>query len=485
MKARSLRRDVIGIGAANAIDYALQFLLPIVVARVLAPEDFAGYRMVWLVVGTLMAFATLQIPQSLSYFLPRLQIEQRAAYIVGALYVLTGLAATSSALVNPWFPLLPIAWVEISGPVWFYSVFVFLWVIGSLIDWLPVGDGRATWQAGVTVMLSICRVFAVSIVAWLSGSLEAILQVLILFAVFKVAILGYYILRFHTWQRGFPTDSASEQIRYSWSFGVASGLYEFRQQAELWMVAALFSAREFASFSLGSVAAPLFGLIRRSVNNVVFPNLSALEAGKDKKGIADLNRKATSTVAFVLIPAAVFLWVLADEVISLVYTSSYADAANVMRVYLLGVIPQVMESSALLRISGLGKAALKIDVFMLPLVVILSYVGLQLFGLPGGATGSVIALFIGHLMAVRIGASKLGIPIKDLYDFPLFGWIVGVAVLSGIVANISMATIGLSGGIGNILFGGGVVALFYVFVMGLFKKIPLSLTVFVKARFAN
>lgn len=475
MSSRTLRRDVLGIGTANAIDYALQFFLPVIVARTLSPEDFAGYRMVWLVVGTLMAFATLQVPQSLSYFLPRLKKDERAPYIVGAVCILTVLATISSAVVNPWFPLLPVEWVQISGPVWFYSVFVFLWIIGSLIDWLPVGDGRAVWQAGLIITLSISRVFSVSSIAWLTGSLEAVLQVLIIFAVLKVSLLGFYILKFHKLTRVFPRDSIIKQVGYTWSFGVACGLYSMRRQAELWLIAAMFTAREFASFSLGAVAAPLFGLIRRSVNNVAFPNLSALNANEDKKGFADLNRKATSTVAFILVPVAVFLWMLADEVITLVYTKNYVDAADIMRVYLFGVIPQVFESSALLRVAGLGRVALKIDLMMLPLVVSLSYVGIIFAGLPGGAIGSVAALFVGHFMAVWKGASRLGIPIADLYDFEQLGWIFGVGLLSGVTGYVSTSVAELSWDISRIIIGSGLMVVSYILFMGLLNRIPAPL----------
>lgn len=475
MSSRTLKRDVLSISTAHSIEYALQFLLPVVVARTLSPDDFAGYRMVWLVVGTLMAFATLQVPQSLSYFLPRMQKEGRATFIVSAVYILSVLAAVSSAAVNPWFPLLPLEWIEISGPAWFYSVFAFLWIIGSLIDWLPVGDGRAGWQAGLIIALSITRVFSVSIVAWLAGSLEAVLQVLILFSLFKVALLAFYILKFHGWPRVLSYASVREQLAYTWSFGVACGLYSMRRQAELWLIAALFTAKEFVSFSLGAVASPLFGLIRRSVNNVAFPSLSALNANEDKEGFANLNRKATSTVAFVLVPVAIFLWVLADEVIALVYTRKYVDAADIMRIYLFGVIPQVFESSTLLRVTGQGRVALGIDLMMLPLVVSISYAGILIAGLPGGAFGSVAALFIGHFMAVWKGACKLGIPIVDLYDFEQLGWIFGVGILSGLIGYASVSVTGLSKDIYRILLGSGLMVFSFVFFMSILRRVPKQL----------
>jgi O-antigen/teichoic acid export membrane protein len=475
LSSSKLRRDVFNISVANAINYALQFILPIVVARTLTPEDFAGYRMVWLVVGTLMAFATLDIPTNLSYFLPRLQNKDRARYIVGAVCILIVLAAISSALINPWYPLLPVEWVEVSGPAWFYSVFVFLWVIASLLDWLPISDGRARWQAGAIITLAISRLFLVSLVAWITGSLEAVLYALILFTLLKLGLLGYYILRFHHWEWVFPKKQVLDQISYSWSFGFAGGFYVMRQQIESWMVAALFSAREFASFSLGGVAAPLFGLIRESVNNVVFPNLSELEANKDKKGIADLNRKATSVTAFVLFPIAIFLWFFADEVISIVYTSEYIDAANVLRVYLFGVIPQVFESGTLLRLTAQGRVALMIDLMMIPFVISISYLGIQYAGLPGGATGSIAALFFGSFLAIRKGVFKLKIKAADLYDVWYLGWVLVIGVLSGGAAVLGINTFEISSDIGKIIIGGAVMVFSYLLSMYLLKKIPTPL----------
>ncbi len=475
MKKQSLRRDVLSTSVANTLDYALQFILPIVIARSLIPDDFAGYRMVWLVIGSLMGFATLQIPQSLSYFLPRIKQTEKIIYILGAMYILLILAILASLLVNPWFPILPLKWIQIEGPIWFYSVFIFIWVISSLLDWLPVADGRASWQARFIVTLAIVRVFSVSTVAWYYGTLDAVLYALILFAFFKLILLLFYILYFHKLNHNLTNPEVKKQLSYSWSFGVASGLYVMRQQAELWLVAALFIAKDFAAFSLGSIAAPLFGLIRKSVNNVVFPNMSAFEAKNDKKSISELNKKSTSAVAFILIPTAVFLWLYSYEVITLVYTDSYIDAGSVMRVYLLGVIPQVLESSTLLKISGLGKMALKIDFIMLPLVVLFSFIGIQFFGLPGGALGSVIALFIGHFIAIKKGATKLQLPLNKLYDFWQLNWIFLVSILSAHFSYLAVENWALSSKVEYLTLGGSIMVTNYLFIMFLINRIPQPL----------
>jgi len=473
MKIQSLRQGVFHVGVANAIDYALQFLLPIIVVRALSPDDFAGYRMVWLVVGTLMAFATLQIPGNLSYFLPRLKDIERTDYVVGAVYILSMLALMASILVNPWYPLLPIEWIQINGPVWFYSVFIFLWVIASLIGGLPIADGRVTWQAVTILVLSITRVVSVSLVAWVIGTLEAVLLMLLIFSLFKTALLVYYIHKFHGLSFGkYPRSAIKKQFGYAWPFGLAAGFYTMRHQAELWLIAALFGAREFASFSLGSTVAPLFGLIRNSVNKVVFPKLSSLESKQDIEELADLNRKATSSVAYVLVPVASLLWVFADEVITIIYTSTYSQAANVMRIYLLGVIPQLFESSTLLRVTGMGSTALKIDMLMLPLVVAISYIGIQLMGLPGGAIGSVAMLYVSHCIAIIKGANKLGASVTKLYDFRRLLLMIIIGILSALLGRYAAMAGGIKVDILFVVAGGAMMMLSYLTITIISNVIP-------------
>jgi len=443
MSQKSIRKDVISVGSANAFSYLAQFLLPIVLTRVLLPDDFAGYRMVWLVVSTLLVFAPLQIPDSLSYFLPREKnYSDRASYIVGALIILTASASIASLVVNPWYPLLPLEWLTINGPDWFFSAIIFFWVIANMLDLLPVGDGRPGLQAVFILTFALTRVISISFTAWLTGSLEAILYVMIALVLFKLSLLFFYILKFHDVRRVISRNIIYRLLSYSWSFGVSNALYFARIQLEIWMVAALFMTREFAAFSLGSVATPIFGLIRRSVFLVTFPNISKLEQNQDKKGIASLNRKATSSVAFIIYPLAVFLWVFAEEIISIVYTSQYVDAAFVMRVYMLGVIPMVMESTLLMRVSGLGKAALKINFFMIPLVLLLSYFGIQMFGLPGGAIGSTTAVYLSRYLEIKKGANHLDIPILSLYDFRSLAKILLVSIISAFIARYSVDLLG-------------------------------------------
>jgi hypothetical protein len=56
-----LKRRALSIGAVKVFDHAMQFLLPLVLVRCLDTATFGEYRLLWLAVGTIMGFATLNM----------------------------------------------------------------------------------------------------------------------------------------------------------------------------------------------------------------------------------------------------------------------------------------------------------------------------------------------------------------------------------------------------------------------------------------
>ena len=90
-----LWRRALLLGSANAFDYALQFLLPLVLVRCLDTAAFGQYRLLWLVVGTVLGLATLAMPPSLYYYLPRSDRATKRLYVNQTLLflVLSGLIA--------------------------------------------------------------------------------------------------------------------------------------------------------------------------------------------------------------------------------------------------------------------------------------------------------------------------------------------------------------------------------------------------------
>jgi O-antigen/teichoic acid export membrane protein len=104
LTTRRLGQRALSLGAANAFDYAAQFLLPVVLARCLDPGAFGEYRVLWLAVGTVMVVATLAMPGSLYYFLPRSDGATKRLYINQTLVFLAFAGLISGWAVSSWNP---------------------------------------------------------------------------------------------------------------------------------------------------------------------------------------------------------------------------------------------------------------------------------------------------------------------------------------------------------------------------------------------
>ena len=155
--AQGLARRALSLGVVKALDQGLQFLLPIVLVRCLDAHTFGEYRLLWLAIGTVMALAPFSMPGALYYFLPRSDAATRRLYVhqTIAFLAVTGLiAAFIVSPLNPWMPktLEPLAKY---GPL--VPVFVALWVVCVLLDFLPTIEERIPLQAAANISMAIAR----------------------------------------------------------------------------------------------------------------------------------------------------------------------------------------------------------------------------------------------------------------------------------------------------------------------------------------
>ncbi len=423
------------LGAANGIDYALQLLLPVVLVRCLDAEQFGEYRLAWLAAGTAMAVVTQSMAGSLFHYLPSATPRIRRLFVhqtLGFLVVAGLLAGWAASAWNPW---LPEVVRDLSRHGLVVPAFVALWVSASLLDLLPTIDDRVRWQATATVGLSGLRAAALSLTAWLTGDIGWVLLATLGFVAVKAAVLLAYVARHHgicgSWMR---RRTFAAQLKLALPFGASGALFGLRSQADLWVAAALFPVGSFAAFSIASVLAPLVNLFRQSVIPVVLPSMSRLRAGGDLTSMMDLNRRANALVASLVFPLLAFAFAFAEDLVTLVYTATYLEAAPVMRLYAIGLAGLAVELASTMLLLGQGAYALRVNLIVLAFSVPASALGAGHFGLAGAALGSVIAVYLDGAFTLRRISICTGVPLTRIQDWPALGASLLVAALSAAIA---------------------------------------------------
>ena len=438
--AAGLERRALSLGTANAIDFALQFLLPIVLTRTLDPHSFGQYRLMWLAVMTLMVITPMCMGPSLYYFLPRSDRPTQRLFINQTMLFLLAAGLASGWALSAWNPLLPGKLEEVfAGHGALVPAFVVVWVFASLLDVLPTAEERVGWQAKAIVSLSAVRAVALSAAAIATHELGPVLWMLLAFAGFKAALVISYVARYHG--IGGPAGSRkafAAQVRQAAPFAASGALHGIRVQADQWIAAALFSVAQFASFSIATVLAPLVQICRQSVNHVFLPSMSRLQSTGDIAGMLALNSRANAMVALLVYPLLAFAFVFAEPVIALIYTAAYLDAAPVLRLYVVGLVAFVVEVVSVLFVMKQGAFAAKVNAIVLAIAIPLSLLGALRWGLVGAAAGSVAAIYAERVLSLRKIALLTATRVSRLQDWKTLAGILAAAMLAALAAGVAL-----------------------------------------------
>jgi O-antigen/teichoic acid export membrane protein len=413
--AQGLARRALSLGVVKALDQGLQFLLPIVLVRCLDAATFGEYRLLWLAIGTVMALAPFSMPGALYYFLPRSDAETRRLYVhqTIAFLAVTGLvAAFIVSPLNPWMPktLEPLAKY---GPL--VPVFVALWVVCVLLDFLPTIEERIPLQAAANISMAIARAGLTAAAAWFTRDMGVIVWVLLAVVLLKLAFHIAYAQRCHGWKRPWFSGSVFRgQIHYTAPFGVSSAAYVLRGQADQWVAASLFTLHSFAAFSIAAILGQVVNLFRNSVVEAFMPSMSRMEAAGQLKSMMEMNARANAMVGLLLFPLLGFVFAFAEDIVTLIYTGSYVDAAPVMRVYVIGMLALVVELNSVLQLLRQGVFNLGLSLLILAVSVPLSWAGGVELGLAGAAIGSAVALYLDRVLVLRRISRITGVPVRNL-----------------------------------------------------------------------
>src|SRR6185503_10581537 len=219
---QGLKRRALSLGMIKAFDQAMQFLLPVVLVRCLDAATFGEYRLLWLMLGTLLYVATLNMGGGLYFFLPRSEPEKKRLYIHQTWLYLTLVGLLCGLVVSLLYN--PLAQYGALVPA-----FIALWFAALLIEYLPTVDERVGWQAAATITVSVVRAVLLAAGAWLTGDMQVMLWLLVAAAALKLGLLVFYVWRHHGLGRPwFRRDLFSSQFRHSAPIGLSLALYGLR-----------------------------------------------------------------------------------------------------------------------------------------------------------------------------------------------------------------------------------------------------------------
>jgi O-antigen/teichoic acid export membrane protein len=167
-------------------------------------------------------------------------------------------------------------------------------------------------------------------------------------------------------------------------------------------------------------------------------------------------------VATLVYPLLAFAFVFGREIVTVVYTAAYVDAAAVMRIYIVGLVVLVIEPATLMQLLRQGAFSMKLGVLALLASVLVSFAGARLFGLAGAAFGSVAAIYVEHLTTLWRISRRTAVPLRHVQDWRALGLLLLCAALSGGFAFGVVSYLGVSEPVVRAVAGGALLTAAYL-----------------------
>lgn len=435
----SRRRSVMSLGLVSMLDMLIQVILPMILVRALTGMDFGEYRLLWLLVATAVAVLPMAVPNSLFYFLPRSGAALRSAYLVQAALFMIGAAVV--AMIGTWL------WGTVSShhPSQLNQVtaFVGMWFFASLLDVLFIAQQQGSSQAAINLTFTLLRLVLVTGSALISHSIAGVMIAHLLLGAAKAIVCAAVIWRqaAATGLREMSAARSREQLGFAAPFGASSGLYLLRGRIDQWLVAALFSAAQFGLYSVAAVFSPIQGLIRSTINNVVLPELSQLQAGDKHESMVALNQRGNLAVALIMFPTLTFLFAMAPQLLTILFTAEFAAAAPVVRTYCVMLLIESIEVTTLLTAYRQGPFLMRLDALLLLISVTVSLIGARWFGMPGAAAGAAVGALLSQIAAFRRCAALTKHAVTQQQDWISLLRILLIATIAALATTAIVATI--------------------------------------------
>jgi O-antigen/teichoic acid export membrane protein len=405
-----------------------------VLARLVTKPELATYQQLNLFYGLAAPLLLVGTPTALLYFVARAGgAEERRAWVLRAYIVLgtTGLVAACSAVLfrhlladafnNP-----PLAEAMI-----FYAPYLLCVFIAAATPPALVASGAAGYAAVLNAAVGAFTLVALVAAALIEPTGQSLALGLSASGIALATTSVFAVSR----TLGLTTtdDELRKGLRSLLAYGLPmtvvalAGTIAF--QFDRIVVGTSFSPHDFAIYALGAVEVPLFLLVGQAVTNVLLPALAQHWQAGDRAGMIALWRRSMRKMGLILFPSFVFLMIMADDVIRVLFGPGYEESVVVFRIYLF-LIP--------LRVANWGiiPTAMGWTRFYAPGVVLLvgnatiALVAVGPLGLPGPALAAPIATALAAVYYVWRLRPVLGLGFSGLVPFRPLATTLIVAVLS-------------------------------------------------------
>lgn len=428
---------VLSLGRGVAL--VATFIVPVILARILAPAEFGTYRQWLLIFATLYGMAQLGMAESLFYFVPA-RPDRAGTYAANAILTLSVVAIAAAvvlgslgggvagALGNPALEhLVPLA-----------GCYLGLMLVAAPLEILLVARRQHAWASVAYALSDMTRAGVTLVAALVWGRLDAVFVGLIVVAAGRLAATLAYGRRDFGARLRPDRGDLRAQLVYALPLQLAVAMEIAQANVHAYVVSSRFDPATFALYSIGCLQIPLVDLLASSAGNVMMVRMRERLARGERDATMVIWRETARQLALVLVPLLCVLGIVARDLLAVLFTDVYAAAAPIFRIWLGVLLLAAIPAHGPLRVLGDTRFLALQTILKLAIVVVFIEAFMSAFGLPGAVLVMLAAMSIGKgLLLLRI-RHLAAIPLSELLPWRSYA---GIA-LAAAAAAVPAVTVG-------------------------------------------
>jgi len=405
-----------GLFLLSMVSAVANLFLPIVLVRLLTPEQMGVYKIFFLYAMALPFYVLAGAPlHSVYYWVGKRQDNLR---FIQQCFVLSSLL---SLLILPLGLFLKYI-VHFAIPLEGHLFFVLLL---SAVANCPANFFAETHIAfGKRIHGQLFHLFFVFLkillflaFAYFSKKVEMILYAYL--GLMYLQIIANLLLakKHHYISFQFDIPALKKIIAYSLPIGLASLLSFFLDKVDQLLLASVLDKTAFAYYSMGCLIVPPLIMLDVSVQQVLLPKLSEMFASdKSEKALIEF-KKAISNIANLVIPAVFGLILFSREIIILLYSEQYIDSIPYLQIFALTYITYIIPHDAVARATGHTGWILKFYAIITPCSIVAVYLMAKNHGAMGALAMAILFKFIGKAAGLTYSAKIMKWRLIDTMPF--------------------------------------------------------------------
>lgn len=436
MGSPSLTKQAGLLIAGRMLSMPLAFLVPVVLTRKFNVEEFGYYKQLFLIFNVIIPVIDMGITNSLYYFMAKYSEKKNGILLqsiilqiimcVGFLLCFSifrddiSRLFTRNETISLYMPLL--------------GLFAISWHLSNILEVVLIIEKRAFAAGVITFTSETARSLSVILVVWLGGGLKALLSALVIVGMIRLMVVAVYLskkydLRLELWE----TKLLKKQLFYAVPFGIAVIINGFVGNIHQYIVSVSASVSDFAVFSIGCFQLPLLGVVVDSVAKTSLVRISELRNEKNSIGkISAIIANACRKLWLLFFPVFVYLFVTAEEFITLLFTTQYVASVPVFRVFIVMIPMSAILVQHVLRAFSETNFILFNNILVLLLSALFCWLGLQLGGIVGIAIGFIVAHLIWKIIFLTRCQNVLSTSLFSLFPIKMLILPTLMAMISGI-----------------------------------------------------